>query len=351
MDPIQQEKIIRLEQTIQEMHARDADRDIVGEIKGRLIACRASQEAYDVLKHFAPRLFPYAQGALYLRSVAGEATFERVAEWGGFKHRRRAFGQEQCRALCHMKPYWAEHGDANGLGCQHVVPGHAGCTLCVPLLTEGEALGVLHLATEAVAMSPWKRKLAEELGNYFAMLLASLRLRERLSDEAIRDARTGLFNVRYMEETLRRELAVRTRRSIGIIMIDIDHFKKFNSKFTLAGGDALLRAFAGFLQNQIRPGDVACRYGGEEFLLILPGASLEVAEHRAEKLRKDVKKLAVAFEGKPLGRISISLGVTVSSADSQTGSVLQGAIHALRQAKREGRDRVVVARCCQSVTA
>jgi diguanylate cyclase (GGDEF)-like protein len=230
-------------------------------------------------------------------------------------------------------------------------PGQPGCCLCVPLLTEGEALGVLHLASEAETMSPWKRKLAEELGDYFAMLLANLRLRERLSDEAIRDARTGLFNVRYMEETLRRELAIRTRRPIGIIMIDIDHFKKFNTKFTLAGGDALLRAFAGLLQSQIRPGDVACRYGGEEFLLILPGASLEVAAHRADKLRKEVKKLAVAFEGKPLGRISVSLGVTVSRSDSQPGNILQGAIHALRQAKHEGRDRVVVARCCQAASA
>ncbi len=253
MDTIQQEKILRLEQTIKEMRARDDDRDVLGEIKGYLLASRTSQEAYDVLRHYVPQLFPHAQGALYLRSAAGETIFERVADWGGFRHRRRTFAQEQCRALCQMKPSWTDNGHANCLACQHVGPGQAGSGLCVPLLTEGEALGVLHLASESGTMSPWKRKLAEELADYCAMLLANLRLRERLSDEAIRDARTGLFNVRYMEETLRRELTVRTRRPIGVIMIDIDHFRRFNSKFTHAGGDALLAPLPGSCKGTSAP--------------------------------------------------------------------------------------------------
>jgi len=200
-------------------------------------------------------------------------------------------------------------------------------------------------------LTPWKRKIAEELGNYCAMLLANLRLREMLSEQAIRDPLTGLFNRRYMDESLRRELAVRTHRPIGIIMIDIDHFKKFNTKFKHDGGDALLRSFGALLQKQIRPGDVACRFGGEEFILILPGASLEVTEHRAEKLRKEVKHLKVIFQNRPLGRITLSLGVAVSSEDSRVDNILQGAIHALRQAKEAGRDRVVVAPGCQPASS
>jgi diguanylate cyclase (GGDEF)-like protein len=343
VDPIQQEKICRLEQTIQELHARNLDRDLLGEVIANLLACRTSPEAYQVLAHYAPRLFPEVPGALYLRGDAAQATFERAMVWGGLKNRRRSFTQEQCRALWHMKPHQMECGSSNGLTCQHVGPAHHGGCLCVPLLTDGGALGVLHLASDGQALTPWKRKVAEDLGNHLAMVLASLRLREMLSEQAVRDPLTGLFNRRYMEETLRRELAVRTHRPIGIVMIDIDHFKKFNSKFTHGGGDALLRAFGGLLQKHIRPGDVACRYGGEEFILILPGASLEVAEHRAEKLRKEVKQLKVSFQDRPLGRITLSLGVAVSSPDSQAESVLQGAVQALRQAKEEGRDRVVSA--------
>jgi diguanylate cyclase (GGDEF)-like protein len=344
VDPIQQERICRLEQTIEEMHARDLDRDLLGEIKAHLLGCRTSPEAFQVLTHYAPRLFPNVQGALYLRADAAHTTFERVMAWGGFKHRRRSFTQDQCRALCHMKPHQTESGAGYGLTCQHVAPAPQDVNvICLPLLTDGSALGVLHLAGAAAALTPWKRKVAEELGNYCAMLLANLCLREMLSEQAVRDPLTGLFNRRYMEESLRRELAARSRRPIGIIMIDIDHFKKFNSKFTHGGGDALLRAFGGLLQKQIRPGDVACRYGGEEFILILPGASLEVTEHRAEKLRKEVKQLKVFFQNRPLGRITLSLGVSVSSPDSEADTVLQGAVQALRQAKESGRDRVVVA--------
>ncbi len=341
MDPIQQEKIWRLEQANQELHARISDHDLLAELKAQLLACRTSPEAYQVLAYFAPRLFPGAQGALYLRSDACASTFERVMAWGGFKHRRRAFTQDQCRALSQMRPHQVDAGECTGLTCKHVGPAQAGDSLCLPLLTDAEALGLLHLLSKADLLSPWKRKIAEELGSYCAVLLANLRLREKLSEQAVRDPLTGLFNRRYMEESLRRELAVRMHRPIGIVMIDIDHFKKFNSKFTHDGGDALLRAFAGLLQKHIRPGDVACRYGGEEFILILPGASLEVTEHRAEKLRKEVKQLKVIFRNRPLGRITLSLGVSVSHAESQAETVLQGAVQALRQAKQAGRDRVV----------
>lgn len=174
-------------------------------------------------------------------------------------------------------------------------------------------------------------------------MLDNLRLRKMHLEQAVRDPLTRLFNRRYMEESLRRELAVRTQRPVGIIMIDIDHFKKFNTKFTHDGGDELLRTFGAFLQKQVRPGDVACRYGGEEFMLILPGASLEVTEHRAEKLRKEAKLLKVSYRDQPLGRVTVSLGVSVSGAGCQAEDVLEAAVWALRQAKEEGRDRVVVA--------
>lgn len=365
MDPIQQAKIYRLEQTIhdrdqtiedrdqtvQEAYERELDNDLVNEITAHLLACRTSPEFYEELSHYAPRLFPDVQGALYLRGDAAQTTFERAMVWGGFKHRRRTFTQDQCRALCHMKPHRMECGHGNGLACQHVGLAQLGSYLCLPLLTDGGALGVLHLSSNAEALTPWKRKIAERLGNLCAVLLANLRLRELLSEQAVRDPLTSLFNRRYMEESLRRELAGRTHRPIGIVMIDIDHFKKFNSKFTHGGGDALLRAFGALLQKQIRPGDVACRYGGEEFILILPGASLEVTEHRAEKLRKEVKQLKVSFQNRPLGRITLSLGVAVSNSESQTDNILQGANQALGQAKETGRDRVVVAPCCQPASS
>jgi diguanylate cyclase (GGDEF)-like protein len=345
VDPIQQEKITRLEQAIQEWRDRDADRELLGDIKGHLLCSRTSAEAYQVLAHYAPRLFPAVSGALYLRGDAGHSTFERVMTWGEFKQRKRVFAADQCRALHQMKPHLVDSRQSNGLICQHVGLIHRGGYLCLPLLSDGMALGVFHFMSDEESLSPWKRKMAEELGNYCAMLLANLRLRELLSEQAVRDPLTRLFNRRYMEESLRRELAVRTHRPVGVIMADIDHFKKYNTKFHHDGGDELLRAFGQFLQKQIRPGDVACRFGGEEFLVILPGASLEVTEHRAEKLRKEVKQLKVMHQNKALGRITLSLGVAVSDPGAQSEQLLEGAAAALAQAKQNGRDRVFVAPC------
>jgi diguanylate cyclase (GGDEF)-like protein len=214
----------------------------------------------------------------------------------------------------------------------------------VPLLTEGVALGVLHLQGDADALTPRKRSRAQELADFCGMLCGSLRLRELLSDQAIRDPLTRLYNRRHMEESLRRELAARSQRPVGVIMIDIDHFKKFNSKFNHEGGNELLRAFGTFLQNQVRPGDIACRYGGEEFMLILPGATLEASTQRAEKIRTHVKHLHVKHHDRCLGPITLSLGVAASTPGSQANELVDSAATALKQAKETGRNRVVVAR-------
>src|SRR5262249_120053 len=141
--------------------------------------------------------------------------------------------------------------------------------------------------------------------------LRNLHKRKELEERATRDSLTGLYNRYFMQDSLERELvrAARGKQPVGIIMLDIDHFKQFNTRFSWLGGDALLRDFGRFLQQQIRGEDIACRYGGEEFVLILPGASLKVTRQRAERLRKAVVHLTVRDEDKVLDPVSLSLGV------------------------------------------
>lgn len=352
MSAFDEDTIRRLKRTIRAQKARIADHDQLNHVIAELLACRTTLEAYKILGQFAGVLFPRTQGALFLRKEAHAATFESVLIWGEFSRRKRIFSKDQCRALQLMKANLVDssehrHSECRGLPCEHVGHARPGSYLCLPLMVDGLALGVLHLQGAPEDLTPWKRQIAEELGNHCALVLGNLRLRELLSDQAVRDPLTRLFNRRYMEESLRRELAVRAQRAVGVIMIDIDHFKKFNTKFTHDGGDELLRAFAGFLEKNVRSGDVACRYGGEEFMLILPGASLEATAHRAEKMRRDIKLLKVTHNSRPLGRITLSLGVAVSSPNSTAEDVLEAAVHCLRQAKEEGRDRVVLAPCHQ----
>lgn len=217
-----------------------------------------------------------------------------------------------------------------------------------PIVVNEQGLGVLAIGRH----EPGKIFEHNEIqfGALFAQLVAlvldNAQLRETLRQESIRDSLTDLFNRRYMQETLELQIRrmIRDQTPLSIIMLDIDHFKKFNDNFGHPAGDALLRAMGQFLKRRVRAEDVACRYGGEEFALILPEATLEVAYHRAETLRETVMNLQVQYAGEALGPITLSLGVAAFPQHGSTSeAVLKAADVALYKAKQSGRNRVMKA--------
>lgn len=169
-------------------------------------------------------------------------------------------------------------------------------------------------------------------------------LQETLRYQAMRDSLTGLFNRRYLYETLEREL-VRARREnypLGIIMMDIDHFKEFNDTYGHQAGDEVLKSLGVLLHTCIRQGDIACRYGGEEFLLVLPGADINNAKERADTMRKKFEQMRVGYNEIEL-HATISVGVAYSPRHgSTTGQVIKAADDALYKAKQAGRNCVYV---------
>ena len=168
----------------------------------------------------------------------------------------------------------------------------------------------------------------------------------RLREQSVRDHVSGLFNRRYLEETLERELhrAARTETGLGIIMLDLDRFKELNDRHGHAAGDEVLRRLGELLNSSLRFADIACRYGGDEFVLILPDAPRQVVQERAEKLRRDAAALEVSFVGRPLPALSLSLGVSVFPEDGASAAALLAASDfALYRAKTAGRDRVATA--------
>ena len=170
----------------------------------------------------------------------------------------------------------------------------------------------------------------------------------RLRELSIRDPLTGLFNRRYLEEMLSLEIlsAARSQYPIGMIMIDIDHFKKINDTHGHAAGDMVLAQVGNFLCKHVRSSDVSCRYGGEEFLLILSGASQEITLMRAEQIREEIRQLPMYFEGRALEVVTLSLGIAIYPAHGGTkDALLKAADAALYRAKRDGRDRAVLAVC------
>ena len=187
---------------------------------------------------------------------------------------------------------------------------------------------------------------AVSVAEHVGLALANLMLRSDLRQLSIRDPLTGLFNRRYMEETLQIEIrrAERKEHSIGVIMLDIDHFKTFNDRFGHAAGDELLQSLGTLIRTNLRAGDIACRYGGEEFVLILPEASEGAARQRAEDLRERAHRMEVRHLDTVLGPVSISLGVGMYPDHGRTPRpLLASADAALYRAKEGGRDRVVIA--------
>ncbi|OLE56752.1 MAG: hypothetical protein AUI36_15330 [Cyanobacteria bacterium 13_1_40CM_2_61_4] len=225
--------------------------------------------------------------------------------------------------------------------------------LCVPILAQGETLGILHVQAtdEAPTMGDAELSFKTTFAGQVGLSIANIRLREALRTQSIRDALTGLYNRRNLEEMLEREArrAVRAEQSLGILILDLDHFKGFNDTYGHDAGDTVLRETGSFLAKSVRAEDVVCRFGGEEFVIILPTADLEASRARAERIRSKLRDLTVLHQGQSLGRITISIGVSALPLHGTSPKeLLEAADAALYRAKREGRDRVALAETPES---
>ena len=333
-----------------ELRARVADleqynREItsLNEMADHLQICSIAEEMYQVALESLAKLFPAQTGMIYIFGSEPDE-MATVATWGNFPPKEVCL-LEDCRELCQKQ---FQCNPLPRLQCLHQFEVENKGILCVPLSVQRELLGLLHLYGIPTDSSKlWKRceNLAVMVADHLALSLANLRLRDQLHTQSIHDALTGLFNRRYLDAMLQREIlqAQRQKYSFGLVMLDIDHFKAFNDVHGHEGGDALLRAFGTFLQKQIREGDIACRYGGEEFSLILPTASLEHTYQRAEQLRLKIKDLCVYYKEQPLPIVTASFGVAAFPNHGETvEALLRAADAALYRAKNQGRDRVCV---------
>jgi diguanylate cyclase (GGDEF)-like protein len=335
----------RLADWVAELEQRKREITMLSEMGDMLRACRNLDEAYAVIEPMVSQLFPRESGAVSV-IAPGAALVETVAAWG-MRSGERFFSTDDCWALRRGRPHLVEQG-RQGLVCKHVGTIADTASVCVPMLAQGELLGLLHMTIGEQGRSLEARhRFVTTVAEHIALAIANLKLRETLRSQSIRDPLTGLFNRRYMEESLEREMrrATRGRHPVGIIMLDLDYFKRFNDTYGHEAGDDLLRRVGGALQRSIRGEDIACRYGGEEFTLILPEASLVDAAHRAEAIRESIKTLSVDRRRPQIGGVTISGGVATFPDHGPSGdAVLRAADAALYQAKSRGRDRIVMNR-------
>lgn len=311
-----------------------------------LDACLSLPEVYSVVRRSLEAIFSGGAGALHVIN-ASRNLVESVVSWGeGGAGGESVFAPADCWALRRGRMHVVEES-ADALVCAHLQPPLPGAYLCIPLVAQGEAVGVLHLSRPpgAAAFLAEEQRVAGAAADKLGLSLANLALRERLRTQSVRDHLTSLFNRRYMEETLERELrrAQRNGLPLSVITIDVDHFKRFNDDQGHDAGDALLAELGRLLRSHVRAEDVPCRVGGEEFAIVLPGAAAKDAVRRAEELREAAHRLRIVHRGVPLGAVTISLGVAAFPEHAGVSdALLHAADVALYRAKREGRDRVVV---------
>ena len=337
---------------VSELERRSREMLLVKQMGDMLQACPTAEEAYTVMAHWAEQLFEGRAGALCVIAPSRNIV-EPVAIWGDPVLGEVTFAPNDCWALRTGRPHFVSDPSSR-LRCAHLSEPLPGASMCVPMMAQGEALGILHLQGASLgplgATPEFGEAQADQIvgtvAEHLALALANLHLRESLQSQSIRDPLTGLFNRRYMEESLEREFRRAERRghSVGVIMLDLDHFNQFNNTFGHQAGDELLQAFGELFRAQIRAEDIACRYGGEEFVLILPEAALQAVRDRAERIREQVREMRVTSRGLALGSVTASLGVACYPEHGGTvDAVIRAADLALYEAKNLGRDRTETA--------
>jgi diguanylate cyclase (GGDEF)-like protein/PAS domain S-box-containing protein len=350
----------------QEQHAESLDR-LVRELglrteqmtslneMGALLACSGTvKEACAVGANSMQKLFPRASsGALYLFRSSRDLV-EAVVRWGKRDVSAPTFPPEACWSLRRGQPHWSEPS-RSGIACLHLTSTSTTECLCIPMLAQGNTVGVLHLEFLSAELGcdsdtensrDSRQRLAVSAASQIALSLASLQLRETLREQSIRDPLTRLFNRRFLEESLERELqlAARKKQSVAVLFLDLDHFKRFNDTFGHDAGDMVLQSLADMFRKFFRGTDICCRYGGEEFAIVLPESSCQDAAIRADELRAAVKNLRLQYKGQTLGRLTVSAGIAVFPEHGSTcAELLKIADECLYESKARGRDIVTLA--------
>ncbi|MEM7524595.1 MAG: diguanylate cyclase [Pseudomonadota bacterium] len=325
-------------------NSKRAESRLLAEFNEWLQSSDTLDEVFIVVSSFLAKLLPGSAGAVYTYAHSRDV-LSKACDWGD-RDVVADFEPSDCWALRRGRAYY--YGDNTvDIACTHIQNADAepaARQYCLPIIAHGDTVGLLSVAV-AETEGADSQKLANFCAEHISLAIANVRLREQLREQSTRDPLTGLYNRRFFMDYAKREIG-RCRaqgRSAALISLDVDHFKTFNDTYGHDAGDLVLKALAKVLKKIFREADVPCRIGGEEFIVILPGASKDLAMERAEQLRETVEKVTLAHSGETL-RATISAGVCEYASDGDNLEELMQIVDAaLYQAKSDGRNQVVAA--------
>lgn len=333
----------KLKEKVGVLEKSNSTRIKIGEMNEFIQACDSLDEARIIIADLLKPLFPDTSGSVYLINDS-KNILETISSWGT-THSEPYFDPKDCWAIRRGNAHFT-HPLTMGLYCRHIDRrADLSTNLCLPMIAKGETMGALHLRfNHDREIDRSLQDIAETVAQNIAISIANLKLQEKLRHQSLRDPLTGLYNRRYLEESLIREIdrAQRKQHFISVLMLDIDFFKRFNDIYGHSAGDLVLSTVGNYLLSKVRQYDLACRYGGEELVIVMPDAGIEDAIIRAEEIRKGVKTIDLKHENKSLEPISVSIGVSCFPDDStDPEGLLKFADKALYRAKKQGRDCVM----------
>lgn len=334
----------RLQEAFNDLKQREVEETIINNLNHMLQMCITSDEAYPVIISTAKEFFKGYSGGLSIYDPI-KNKLKIVSEWGNNQLIKKEFPTDDCFCV-RLGAEYIVNDPSNEVPCHHYTSTPTNACMDMPLVIQKDLIGVFHLiAPKGKKITEHEQEFSLIFNNVIKLALSNIRLRENLREESVNDPLTGLYNRRYLTQISPHELqsSLGENGALSVCMIDIDHFKKFNDDYGHEAGDLVLIHLANLLKNRFRGNDIASRFGGEEFIVILMNTELETAVKRMEQIRNEIKKVRLTFHGKELPMITTSIGIANSPQHGSTfEALISRADEALYKAKNNGRDRIEV---------
>ncbi|MCL9776993.1 diguanylate cyclase [Vibrio methylphosphonaticus] len=323
---------------------RTLEIELMHRLANMLAACQNLVEAQRVVEDIVPRILGRVNGSISLMRSSRNQLVNQL-DWGDKWPGSKSFAPDECWSLRTGRSHLSIE-EFHHLSCEHMSAIDNNQTLCIPLTAHGNTIGIMHLyfGQGGIEVDELTTQLAYSVAEHLGLALANLSLQEKLRSQALSDPLTGLYNRRFFEQKLTEHTnnSATSSESLSLLMLDLDHFKRFNDNFGHDAGDYVLKEISSLLKRMVADDEIACRLGGEELAVILPHCDMLDATEYANNIVNQIRTMHLEHKGLSLGQLSVSIGVaTYPDPASDIEALIKMADKALYLAKDHGRDRVV----------
>jgi len=336
----------QLKQTNQSLIENEKIISELGSMNNRLQLCQNLTEVYPVIGHAAQKLMAELSGGL---TIFNHFTNEQetMSRWGeNSSILKSTFKPVDCWALRSGNTCIVSDPDREPI-CHHFESAPKGGYLCLPLIVQNQVIAMLHFnAPAGHVITGYQHQIINNFSEIIKLSLTNISLNETFREQAIHDPLTGLFNRRYLNENLPVMLknATHAKLVLCVCMLDLDFFKNINDQYGHDAGDEVLKFIGALLTNNFRGNDIACRYGGEEFIIVLMGANLNHAMIKIEYICQEIRNAQIYIHDRLLPTVTVSAGIAEAPKHGESAmEIIHAADSALYSAKQSGRNKIMLA--------